>query len=225
MRGSTRLSSLSSPSQVPCQSSPSTPLPCGIMVGMKIWLIIGALALLVCLAVIGSRKDEPVVASAPKTSRGPSFKVQVVMPPSARPLFGILPTALEAKLQGYGALGFDNTSRGAEIGSVGHDRLQLSADGWDLSIETDGKGRVAPGTRLVFPLALGGKERRLRCRPADPAIGDLRTTTQAGSDELGGHFLVKLATCENDRTGKVIEWPPAPLTVRGSFEGLPRGRR
>jgi hypothetical protein len=120
---------------------------------------------------------------------------------------------------------FDHTSRGAQTGSVGPDRLELSAEGWDLSIETDGGGRVAPGTRLVFPLGLGGRQVRLRCRPADPGIGHLHTNTRAGSDELDGRFLVEFATCENAESGKAIEWPPAPLTVRGSFEGLPHGRR
>ena len=42
----------------------------------------------------------------------------------------------------------------------------------------------------------------------------------AGSGELDGRFLVGLATCENAGTGKAIEWPPAPLTLRGGFEGL-----
>jgi hypothetical protein len=37
-------------------------------------------------------------------------------------------------------------------------------------------------------------------------------------------FLVELATCENADSRKTIEWPPAPLTVRGNFEGLPQGR-
>jgi hypothetical protein len=196
------------------------------MVGVKTSLIIIALALLACLVVIGSRPDEPVGASVSGTSRGQSFEVRVVMPPSALPLFGILPEPLEAQLDGTPReLGFDHASRGAEIGSVGHDRLELSADGWDLSIETDGEGRITPGTRLVFPLALGGRQVKLRCRPADRGIGYLRTTTRAGADELGGRFLVELATCENVGSGKTINWPPAPLTVRGSFEGLPHGRR
>jgi hypothetical protein len=199
------------------------------MGGMKTSLIIIALALLACLVVIGSRPDEPdepVAASVSETSRGPSFEVHVVMPRSALPLFGILPEPLAARLDGTPReVGFDHASRGAEIGSVGHDRLELSADGWDLSIETDGEGRIAPGTRLVFPLALGGRQVKLRCRPAGRGIGYLRTTTRAGADELGGRFLVKLATCENAGSGKTIEWPPAPLTVRGRFEGLPHGRR
>jgi len=158
--------------------------------------------------------------------------VQVVRPRIARPLFGILPTELEEKLRGDSER-FDHASRGAEIGSVAPDRLELSADGWDLAIETDETGRVAPGTRLVFPFAVGGRQVSLRCRPADPAIGYLRTATRADSDELDGRFLVELITCENARTGKTIDWPPAPplglppapLTVRGSFEGLPHGLR
>jgi hypothetical protein len=190
----------------------------GMRRSMKIWLIIIALALLACLIVLRSRPDEPVAASVSDTSRGPSFEVHVVKPLSARPLFGLFGLLPDGELR------FDHTSRGAEIGSVGHDRLELSADGWDLFIEIDGEGRVAPGTRLVFPLELGGRQVKLRCRPADHGIGDLHTTTRAGSDELGGRFLVEFATCENAESGKAIEWPPAPLTVRGSFEGLPQGR-
>ncbi len=191
---------------------------------MKTALILIALALLAGLVVLGSRPDEPAAASVSETLRGPSFEVHVLRPPSALPLFGILPDSALPLFGVPSELGFDHASRGARIGSVGSDRLELGADGWDLAIETDGEGRIAPGTRLVFPLALAGKERRLRCRPADRATGYLHTT-RAGTDELGGRFLVKLAICENARTGKVIEWPPAPLTVRGSFAGLPHGHR
>jgi hypothetical protein len=193
----------------------------GMKRSMKISLIIIALALLACLVVLRSRPDEPVATSVSDTSRGPSFE----KPRSARFLFGILPTKLEEKLLGGGEPRFDHTSRGARIGSVGHDRLELSADGWDLFIETDGEGGVTPGTRLVFPMELAGRQRRLLCRPADQASGYLRTTKRAGSDELDGHFQVELATCKNDETGKDIAWPPAPLTVRGNFEGLPSDRR
>jgi hypothetical protein len=196
---------------------------------MKTSLIIIALGLLACLVWLvwlGSRPDEPVAESVSDTSRGPSFEVRVVMPRSGLPLGGILPDALVEKLDGTPReLRFDHTSRGAQIGSVEHDRLELRADGWDLSIETDGEGLVAPGTRLVFPLGLGGRRVRLSCRPADRANGYLRTTTRAGSDELGGSFLVELATCKNAESGKTTNWPPAPLTVRGSFVGPPHVRR
>jgi hypothetical protein len=190
---------------------------------MKTSLIIIALALLACVACLvwlGSRPDEPVGESVSNTSRGPSFEVRVVVPRGGLPLGGILPDWFVRKHDlTPRELRFDHTSRGAEIVSVEHDRLELSADGWDLFIETDAEGRVAPGTRLVFPTGLGGRRVRLDCRPADRATGYLRTTTWAGSDELGGRFLVELATCKNAESGKAIEWPPAPLTVRGSFVG------
>lgn len=192
---------------------------------MKTALIIIAVTLLAVLVLLGSRPDERFVARDSDTSPGPSFEVKVVRPLSARPLFGLLPAELEARLLGDGDLRFDNDSRGAAIGNAGEDRLELSADGWDLLIETDGEGGVAPGTRLVFPVMLAGKKRTLSCRPADRASGYLRTSIPGGSDEFDGRFLIKLATCENVGTGKTIEWPPAPLTVRGSFEGLPRGGR
>jgi hypothetical protein len=193
---------------------------------MKTSLIIIALALLaslVWLVWLGSRPDEPVAESVLDTSQGPAFKVRVVMPRSGLPLGGILPDSLVKKFDGTPhELRFDHTSRGAQIGSVGHDHLELSADGWDLFIEIDGEGRVAPGTHLVFPLGLGGRQVRLSCRPADRATGYLSTTTRAGSDELDGRFLVELATCKNAESGKTTNWPPAPLTISGSFVGQPQ---
>jgi hypothetical protein len=192
---------------------------------MKTSLFIIALALLTCLVLIGSREDDPVVASGSETARGPSFEVHVVRPRLARPLFGILPAEIEAKLVEDGDLGFDDASHGAAIGSVGRDRLALSADGWELWVEADGDGRVVSATHLAFPVTLANTQRRLRCRPAARPSGYLRVSPRVGSDELDGRFLVELATCENVETGRVIEWPPAPLTVRGTFEGLSQGDR
>jgi hypothetical protein len=198
---------------------------------MKMSLMIIALPLLACLAGLiwlGSRPDagEPVGENVFDTSQGPAFEVHVVVPRGGLPLGGILPDWFVRKHDlTPRELWFDYTSPGAKIGSVGHDRLELSADGWELFIETDVEGRVAPVTHLVFPTGLGGRQVRLNCRPADRANGYLSTTTRAGSDELGGRFLVELATCRNAESGKAIEWPPAPLTVRGSFAGLPQSRR
>jgi hypothetical protein len=190
-------------------------------------LIIIAVALLACVACLvwlGSRPDdpdEPVGASVSETSRGPSFEVRVVVPRGGLPLGGILPDWFVRKHDlTPRELQFDYTSPGAKIVSIKQDRLELSADGWDLFIETDSEGRIAPGTRLVFPLGLGGRRLRLDCRPADRAIGYLRSATRAGSDELSGRFLVELAICRNAESGKTTNWPPAPLTVRGSFVGL-----
>jgi len=208
---------------------------------IKTSLIIIAPALvacLVCLVWLVSRPEEPGTPIVSDTSRGASFEVNVERPRMDRFLFGILPTKIEAKLLG-GELRFGDASRGARIGSVGHDRLELSADGWDLLIETDSEGRVAPGTRLVFPIEIAEKQYKLRCRPADRSVGYLRTTMRAGSGDidgrLDGRFLVELANCVNAETGKILDteaggspgqaWPSAPLTLRGSFQGLPPVRR
>jgi hypothetical protein len=196
---------------------------------MKTSLLIIALALVACLAGVvwlGSRPDDSVAESVLDTSQGPAFEVRVVMPRSGLPLGGILPDWIVRKHDlTPRELRFDYTSPGAQIVNVGPDRLELGADGWDLLIETDAEGRITSGTHLVFPLGLGGRRVRLSCQPADRANGYLRTTTRAGSAELGGSFLVELATCKNAESGKTINWPPAPLTVRGSFVGPPDGRR
>ena len=203
---------------------------------IKTSLIVVALTLLVCV-VCGvwflSRTNELVGASVSGTSQVPIFEVNVQRPRSDRPFFGILPTMLEAKL--LGELRFDHASRGARIGSVTPDHVELSADGWDLLIETDSEGRVTPATRLIFPIEIAERQYSLRCRPADPANGYLHATTRLGSDVLDGRFIVELAKCENAATGKILDteaggdpgqaWPSSPLTLRGSFQGAPPGRR
>jgi len=206
----------------------------GVKTSMKTSLIVVALALLACLVWLVSRPNEPDAASVSDTSRGPSFEVNVEKPRMDRFLGGILPIKLEEKLLG-GELRFDHTSRGAHVGSVGHDRIELRADGWDLLIETDGQGRVAPVTRLVFPIEIAEVQYKLRCRPADRGVGYLHAATRAGSDVLDGRFLVELANCVNAETGKILDteaggspgqaWPSSPLTLRGSFAGLPHVRR
>ena len=195
---------------------------------LKASLLAVALALLACLVWLVSR---PGVAD---TSRGPSFEVRVEKPRIDRFLYGIIPIRLEEKLMGE-ELRFDQASRGAQVGSAEPDRLELRADGWELLIETDGQGGIAPGTRLVFPMEIAEVRYKLRCRPADRPAGHLRAAARAGSGELDGSFLVELAACVNNETGKILDteaggrpgdaWPQAPLTLRGSFAGLPPGRR
>jgi len=148
------------------------------------------------------------------------------MPRAGLPLGGILPDWF-VRMHDLTPqeLRFDYTTPGARISSAGPGRLQLGADGWDIFVEIDGAGRVAPGTRLVFPLGLGGRKVRLDCRPADRAIGYLRSTPRAGSDTLNGGFLFEVATCKDAESGKNTDWPPAPLTVVGSFAGVTPGGR
>jgi len=207
---------------------------------IKTSLIIIALALLAavaCLMWLGSRPDadpdDLVAASGANASRGPLFEVRIDKPRMDRFLGGILPTKLEAYLFGGGELRFGHANPGARAGSVGPDHLALSADGWDLLIETNSEGAVAPGTRIVFPIEIAEKQWTLRCRPADRPVGYLRITPRAGSveidDRLEGRFLIELARCEDSKTGKILDteaggnpgdaWPSSPLTLRGSFVG------
>ena len=150
-------------------------------------LLFAAFALLACLVVLGwqlLRPERRDVASVTDTFQSPSFEVSVEKPRTDRAFFGILPTKVEAKLFGVGELRFDQASRGAQVGSVAPNHLELSADGWDLLIETDGEGRITQGTRLVFPIEIAEKLWTLRCRPADRATGYLNANTRAGSNML-----------------------------------------
>jgi hypothetical protein len=205
----------------------------GMKRSVKSSLIVIVVALFACLVVLVwfvSRPDDPdelVAASVSNTSGAPSFAMRVVMPRMGLPLGGILPDALVKKFDGTPTeLRLDHTSPGARISSLENNRVEISADGgWNLLIETDGAGRITQGTRLVFPLGLGGNRLRLDCRAADPGIGSLETIARPDSDKLSGRFVVELANCKNAESGKTSDWPPAPLTVRGSFAGVRRGRR
>lgn len=201
----------------------------GIKPFKKVWVIIIALGLVVCVAWLvwrESRPEKPVAEGISETFGGSSFEVLVVVPRGGLPLGGILPDWFVRKHDlTPRELRFNHTSPGAKIGVVREYWLELFADSWDFFIEVDGEGRIAPGTHLQFPLGLGGRQLRLECQPADHAPGYLRTTPRAGSKRLDGRFLVELATCKNAESGKAINWPPAPLTVSGSFVDLPPGRR
>jgi hypothetical protein len=187
-------------------------------------LIIIALVLLAALACVFwfARRSDPVDAIINNKSNGPSFAVRVVVPRLGRPFAGILPDWVVKKMDATpGELGFGHTSPGAKAGNVTPNRVELSADGWDVFIEAGGDGKISSGTRVTLATGLGGNQVTLRCRPADRPVGYFRTNTRTGSGVLDGQFNVELADCENADSGKATSWPPAPLVLRGSFAGLP----
>jgi len=186
----------------------------------KTALILAVLAGLGLLALVATRPDAPG-PSVPEGVQGPWFAVQVVKPRSARPFGGLLPDGAFGLPPS--ALEFDHASSGARVVAAAPDRLELVADGWELLLVIDAGGGIAPGTRLVFPLELAERQRTLRCRPDARAAGHLSVTAREGANVLDGSFVVELPTCEDAGTGKVVAWPPAALTLRGAFKGLPGG--
>ena len=192
------------------------------MRGKKIWLMIIALALLLVFIVLLSlRRDKPVGQSVSEASRllgGPAFEVQVEMPAFNS---GRAPWEIPGVILGYDrGPRFDQASPGAQVGKITPGHIELRANDWDLLIETDQEGRLAQGTRVGFPVKLGGRPLKFNCRPADPIVGYLHTSTRTGSDELEGSFELEVAVCKNAISGKTAAWPYQPLKVRGNFAGL-----
>ena len=166
---------------------------------------------------VAYRPDRPVATIVAGSSSGPAFVVQIIRPRLGLPLGGILPPRL------FGLdthLGFESTSAGASIGSVGPGRIELGADDWDLVLVLDADGGVTPETRVVFEFVFEERLRRVSCRPGDPAIGTVNITALAESGELSGSFDIELARCEDADTGKPLGWPPKPLVLHGSFDRL-----
>jgi hypothetical protein len=185
-------------------------------------LIVVALTLLlavVLLLLLRYRKNQLELASVADEPDG-SFVVQVERPVlSGRPIWEV-PRAILGT--GDRDLRFGHMSASAAFGAVGSRRLELNADGgWDLLIESDGRGRVTEGTRLLFTLILFDRQLKLNCRPADSEVNHFNTTARAGSDKLDGNFFLYLTQCKNAESGKNTAGLPA-FTVRGSFKGLPQ---
>ena len=191
------------------------------MRGKKILLIIvGLMLVLGCIFVLRLRRDKPLGASVAETSRsigGPAFEVQVGMPAFNS---GRAPWELPGVILGYDrGPRFDQASPGAQVGNIGPDHVELSAEGgWNLLIETDREGRLTQGTHVAFPVKLGGRPLKFDCRPADPPVGYL--DTRAHADEFEGSFQVEIVSCKNAVSGKTAGWPYRPLKVSGSFAGL-----
>ena len=189
-------------------------------------IIIVAVLLLACILALILRRDKPVGPSVAETARligEPAFEVQVEMPAFNS---GRAPWEIPGVILGFDrGPRFDQASPGAHVGKVASDHVELGADnGWELSLETDREGRLAQGTHVAFPVKLGSRPLKFDCRPADPPIGYLHTTTPPGSDELEGSFQLEITNCKNAISGKTAAWPYQPLKVRGSFAGLKKVR-
>lgn len=188
----------------------------------KMVLIIVLALLLASIIVLMLRRDKPIGTSVSDTSQlsgGPAFEVQVEMPAFNS---GRAPWEIPGVILGYDhGPQFDQASPGAQVGTIAADRIKLSADGgWDILIETNGEGRLTPGTYVAFPVKLGGRPLKFNCRPAAANVGYLHTTAHPDSDELDGNFQLEVAICKNAVSGKTAAWPYQPLKVRGKFVGL-----
>jgi hypothetical protein len=193
------------------------------MRGKQIVVMIISLALLLAAFVaLRLLREKPINPSVSETSQlvgVRAFEVQVEMPAFNS---GRAPWEIPGVILGYDrGPRFDQASPGAQVGKIALDHIELKADGgWDLLIETDAEGRVASETHVAFPVKLGGRPLKFNCRPANPTVGYLHTTSRPGSDELEGDFQLEIVSCTNAVSGKTAAWPYKPLKVRGNFAGL-----
>ncbi len=184
-----------------------------------VFVLVVAIAIILSLTLNLYRPDSPLPVIPPGTSSEPTFVVQVIRPWEGMPLGGLLPP----ELFGVDAqLGFDSATEGAKH-SIRQERIELSADGWELKLVFDSDGRVTAETEIVFKLIFEDRIRNVRCRPSDPTIGTLKINILEKSGERSGSFDVELSNCEDAETGKPLGWPPKPFVLHGSFDRLPVG--
>lgn len=179
--------------------------------------LLAGLAAVICTSLVVYQPDRPVATIVAGSSSEPAFVVQIIRSRAGLPLGGLLPPQLFG-LEAH--LGFESTSVGASVRSLGPRRLELGAEGWDLVIALDPDGRVTAETQVVFELMFEERLRRVRCRPGEPAIGTLSLIALGDSGEQSGSFEIELARCEDADTGKLLGWPPQPLVLHGSFDRL-----
>lgn len=155
----------------------------------------------------------------PGTSSEPTFVVQVIRPWQGLPFGGLLPP----ELMGVDAeLRFDSSTEGANY-SIGKERIELSADGWELTLVFDVDGRVTSETGIVFKMIFEDRVRTVRCRPGDQIVGELKLNKLEETGELNGYFDIELSKCEDAETGISLGWPPRPFVLHGSFDRIPVG--
>ena len=173
----------------------------------------------VCLILLVYQPDRPVPAIIPGSSSGPAFVVQVIRPRLGLPLGGLVPP----QLLGLDAdLGFDSESDGAEVLRVAPGLIRLSARDWELKLVFDDNGGIMSDTEVVFDLVFEDNVRRVRCHPANPAIGSLILVATGQSGEISGHFDIELPDCVDAETGASLNWPSTALILHGSFDRLPQ---
>jgi hypothetical protein len=192
-----------------------------MMRGKNILVIIIALALLLaCIIALRLRRDKPVGPSVSETSRligGPAFEVQVELPAFNS---GRAPWEIPGVIFGYDhGPRFDQASPGSEVGKIAPHHLELSADGWELLIETDGEGRLAQETHIAFPVKLGGRPLNFNCRPADLTIGYLHTTARTGSMKSKGASNWKSLSTRMLPQEKLPRGPTNPSGFAGTLQG------
>ena len=174
----------------------------------------------VLIALVGAtlfalRPDRPVPHIAPGSSSGPTFVAQIIRPRVGLPLGGLLPPrffGVDAELT------FDSSSSGAVGIARGPRSVELASDNWEVALVADADGGLYAVSHVVFELLFEGRVRRVRCTVIR-GTGELRTTELPGG-ELAGHFQVELEACVDASTGDPLDWPPAPLVLRGSFDRL-----
>jgi hypothetical protein len=178
-------------------------------------LIAAAAIALTVIAAATLRPSDPPPSTPRRTATGTSFQVEIVKPRLSRPLFGLLPDELET-LVGGSHPWFDDGSRGATVRRLSPAAIELAAEGWDLRIAADARGKITQETVVEFPIRLGDRHLRAQCRPADPATGEIRFVSGSPAG-YSGSFRAELARCRNARSGKEMDWPPSPLLLRGTF--------
>jgi hypothetical protein len=188
------------------------------MRGKKILLIVIVLTLLLAVLLLMLRRRNGEAVNALNNAPDGSFVMQVEKPLLSLRAPWEVPRAIFGDRDPD--LRLSQTSPGVRVGAVTPERLELSADGgWDLLIESDGKGRVLEGTRLIFPISYGGGNHKFNCRHADSNVGYFTTT--ARGDKLDGAFLLSLTQCKNVVSGKNTSGLPL-FPVHGNFKGLPQ---
>lgn len=162
------------------------------------------------------RPDSRVANLVPGTSPGPAFVVQVIRPRLGLPAAGLIPPHLVG-LDGH--LGFHNDSPQAAIRKFTPGRIELAAEGWDLVLVHE-NGKLMAGTEVTFTMVFEERPRRVRCRPADPAVGQVTLLQLDDRNEWAGTFEMELEHCDDYETGQPLGWPPSPLILHGSFDRL-----
>jgi hypothetical protein len=126
--------------------------------------------------------------------------------------------------------GFNNESDRAEIEVATDSMFGFKARGWHLRVNPRGMPDTGKGetnefggnnTSISMHAEVDGERRRVGCDPADPEVGGF-TRHELTDTTVSGEFTLEFVRCDDYFSGQSVAVPGLPLTVSGSFEGIPR---
>ena len=173
-------------------------------------------AFLLAFCFLAFPPDRYVTMLEPGESDEPAFVVQVIRPRLGLPVAGLLPPSFFGIEE---TLVFDSKEKDTTLAFAPNQYLRLSTSRWRVHLILNEQSDISSDSYVDLEIVFENKLQLLRCRPNQPS-NSVCVIETLNNGKAAGFVELELPHCENAETGTRIEWPPAPLLLRCSFDGV-----